>query len=356
MHRVPGKLILTLLAGLSLSLPGCQMVRQWVSPDPMGPFSTYRMPEELDAKQVVRLLNERGPSKLYCWQADSVSITASGEGMLVPMTLRANLAVQAPRNFRMTAKMLLVDEIDIGSNDERFWFWIRQAPKPYVFTSRHDRIAVAQQNIPIPFQPDWIIEALGVIPIDENDVQLVPVENPPRGQRWGKLISRRMSPQGTPVRKVTLVDLAHGVILEHALYDEKGDLIASAKLSDQHYEPHTNAVVPHRIDLNWPQTRMSLTLKLGPVQVNPQISGQLFALPSIPNCPVVDLGQMTANARPARSANPGRPLQQPVALTGGIEEDEPLPDSPDMQRHNAIPAPHGRVSRRQDREEAEVLE
>src|SRR5688572_7625852 len=116
MLRAPAKLILMLLTGLSMSLSGCQAIRQWVSPDPMGAFSTYRMPEEVDAAQVVRLLNERGPSKLYCWQADSVSITARGEGMLVPLTLRANLAVQAPRNFRMTAKVLLVDEIDIGSN------------------------------------------------------------------------------------------------------------------------------------------------------------------------------------------------------------------------------------------------
>ena len=317
------KIVWLLLAGLSFGLPGCHFFQ---NSDPFAPSSTCQMQdqEQMTPQQLVRHLNDRGASKLYAWRADNVNIASRG-AMAMPMSLSATLLVEAPRNFRLTAKVFGINEVDLGSNKERFWFWTKQSERPCILTARHEQIAIAQQRLAIPFQPDWIIEALGVIPLDDQDVQLIRLPQQPRGRRLGQLVSQRVSAQGEPVKKVTTVDLCHGIILEHALYNSRGQLLARAGLSEHHFEPGTGAVIPNRIDLEWPQTRMALTLTLGRIQVNPQISPQTFSMLQMPNTPVIDLG------KPLPGTSRARPHHQPVSLSTDVEEDD-LPDDPPPAR------------------------
>jgi hypothetical protein len=206
------------------------------------------------------------------------------------MSVSALLAVEAPRNFRLMASSVAGPEVDLGSNADQFWFWAKRVEKSqqYVFTARHDRLVQAQQRFRIPFQPDWLIEVLGVIPLDESELVYEP--GPP-GSHRANLISQRVSPQGEPVKKVTVVDTCHGLILEHALYNAQGNLIARACLLGHYNDPVSRAVLPSVIDLEWPPAQLGLTLSLGPMEVNPSLPPQTWALPSIPDYPVVDLGR-----------------------------------------------------------------
>ncbi len=79
----------------------------------------------------------------------------------------------------------------------------------------------------IPFQPDWLIEALGVVPIDPKQVTRM---EPGETHQTVNLISELLSPSGQPVQKVIRVDLRHGVVLGHYLYDANRRLIAKADL------------------------------------------------------------------------------------------------------------------------------
>ena len=48
--------------------------------------------------------------------------------------LRGWLVCQKPRNFRLVAKVIANPEIDMGSNNNEFWYWIRRMePHPYLF-------------------------------------------------------------------------------------------------------------------------------------------------------------------------------------------------------------------------------
>ena len=71
-----------------------------------------------------------------------------------------------------------------------------------------------------------------------------------------------------------------------------GRLIARAVLKD-YKKPGTSqdVTLPHRIDLDWPEAKLSLTIHLKTVEINPTcIAEQTWQLPDIPNYPLFDMG------------------------------------------------------------------
>jgi hypothetical protein len=164
-----------------------------------------------------------------------------------------------------------------------------------VFTARHEEMDVALQRFPIPFQPDWVVEALGVVPLEESETTLhIDEVDPLRAF----LIRNRTSPQGQPIKLVTVVNICHGIILEHRLLNAAGELVARAVLSQHRADPATGAVLPRQVDLDWPQARLGLTLQLGEIELNPAISPDVFGLPQISDSPVFDLGRASGPRQP----------------------------------------------------------
>jgi hypothetical protein len=215
----------------------------------------------------------------------------------MPVHLGGQIAVERPRNFRLTANVLGMDEeADFGSNTDWFWFWVKRANargKPsYVYQARHEDVANSQMLSQIPFQPDWLMEALGVVPIDAQHVTLHSEE---RSGQYVNLISERLSPSGQTVKKVIRVDLHRGLVLSHSLYDINGALIARAWL-DQHFrDKPTGIVLPHLIALEWPQANLKIKLEIGQIDVNPTtIPPRNWQVPKKdPYYPAFDIGALS---------------------------------------------------------------
>src|SRR5262245_9016074 len=55
-------------------------------------------------------------------------------------TLRANIAAMRPGRMRLEASTAVTGaEIDFGSNDELFWFWVKRNEPPAVYFARHSQ-------------------------------------------------------------------------------------------------------------------------------------------------------------------------------------------------------------------------
>jgi hypothetical protein len=226
-------------------------------------------------------------ARVQSWRCTDVKIRSSGP-LGLPVTLSAMLAVETPRHFRLLAHSMAGNEGDLGSNDERFWFWVRRADPPYIFTCRHDRVHIAQKQLRLPFRPDWMMEALGVVRIDPGEIGL---ETDPRQPHLVRLIRHRTSPQGQAVRQMTVVDVRQGILLEHHLWDGAGQPVAHARFQRHQRCAATGAVLPHRIELDWPQEQLGLSLELGQIEVNPgALPTTTFEVPEIEGSPEVDLG------------------------------------------------------------------
>lgn len=229
-------------------------------------------------------------SKIYAWRSTSITITAR----LLPMRLSGQVAVESPRNFRMRVTSVAGDEADFGSNPEQFWFWMRRNEPRHVYSCRHNDMDRAAQRLPLPFQPDWLIEVLGVIPLNESQFN---VDNTDARTYTVTLSSEQISPRGEPVKRLLLVDAQHGVVLGHSLFDARGSLIAKATLKNYRFHPlggpHNGVNFPHTIELDWPQANMAMTLNVGrDVEINPTgMPDATFIQPRMEGFPEFDLGR-----------------------------------------------------------------
>ena len=101
-------------------------------------------------------------------------------------------------NFRMKASFFGKNEVDIGSNASEFWFWALRNPDPYQYFCRYaDLRAGRVEMMPLPIQPEWVLEAFGLGPYGPADKYKLE----PDGPNTLRLVEKTVSPQGRPVRK-----------------------------------------------------------------------------------------------------------------------------------------------------------
>jgi hypothetical protein len=192
---------------------------------------------------------------------------------------RANIALDRPHRFRLRADTLLTGaEVDLGSNDELFWFWTRRSPEPTIYYCRHDQFSTSLAERVLPVEPEWLIEALGVAIIDPAGQNSEPV---PVGQGRLRIETRLPRPAGE-LRRIMVIDDARGWVLEQHLYDAAGQHLASAIMSGHHRDPLSNAILPRTVKIVWPLAKFEMTIELNSVQVN-QLAGDPQQLWSMPN-------------------------------------------------------------------------
>src|SRR3989304_1249897 len=158
-HPYRSGFVLLIITGLfAVSGASCpNMLRQPVQQLPRV------LPPSPTLDQLIQTVN-RNNSQIQSFYTDSA--TLSGQGF---PSLRASLAFGRPRFFRLHATSGLTGpEVDLGSNPDIFWFWVRRSDPPAIYYCRHDQFAASPARFSIPVQPDWLIEALGITEIDPS--------------------------------------------------------------------------------------------------------------------------------------------------------------------------------------------
>lgn len=281
-HSARSILCIAVLIVTLMSLSGCAGRRGLLAmgaKDPMAKAPRLSCGSDPRMEEVVAHLN-RNTERLHSWQANNVKIRTKG----VPVTLSGQLAVEKMRRIRLVVSSPLGTEFDLGSNDDQFWIWSRQ-PDPTFVTCKHENIDAVRQSYGVPFEPGWLMEALGVSPLPTSGVQL---EMLPTKEEL-RLVQQFYSAHGKPLRRVVLVNLKKGgIVTEHSLYDYNGAPIAIAKLGAHHYDQ--GIVLPHRVELNWPANELSVTMDLGRVDINPtSISSRVFEMQERRGCEIIQL-------------------------------------------------------------------
>ena len=89
------------------------------------------LPASPTLEQVMTVVN-RNSQLVHSFTADQAEIAVDGAPKL-----RANMAMTRPNNFRLQAGTLITGpELDLGSNDELFWFWVRRDDSNAVYYCR----------------------------------------------------------------------------------------------------------------------------------------------------------------------------------------------------------------------------
>lgn len=272
-------LLATICAGgLALS-SGCHLLGRRNPPPPL--FSPVLQPGASLTQVIEAVHNNSGRIQSF----SSHEVALSGPG--IPVTLRgASIVFERPRRLRIQAGTALTSELDVGSNDELFWFWVRRSEMPAVFFCRHDQYATCAAAQKIPVDPNWLIEAFGIVEFSPNERHQGPFVRPD-----GKLelLTERQTPCG-PATKKTVIDASTALVHEQHLYDYGGRLVASITVREHRLDPLTNLVMPRIIDLQYPQAEFSMLVNLGNAEINrPTHSQTLWSMPLIPGWPQVNL-------------------------------------------------------------------
>ena len=286
--------LLLLSTGL-LALSGASCPRTWqryINPPPRV------LPPSPTLVQVIDVVN-RNSSQIQSFSTNHASVSGAG----FP-SLPASLAFERPRRFRLRAGFGLTGpEIDLGSNDELFWFWMRRSQPPAIYYCRHDQFAISQAHMTTPFEPQWLIEALGVMEFDPA----LPHQGPqPLPDERLRIDTIRNTPEG-PLTKTTIVDSSQGWVLEQHLFDARQQLLASSVAGGHRQDPLSGLIMPTTVSIDLPPSKLRLRIDLGNVEIN-RLSGDrnsLWSMPSYPGAAPVNLAD--PNFRP-----PGAPA--PVAM------------------------------------------
>jgi hypothetical protein len=267
--------------GLLALSAGCKLFNP--TPDTVGPVGYNRTGGPPKADDLVAYLN-RNAQPVTSVEAKDALVTARQAGEQ-PIDLTSYLACQkgarpgTPPNFRLQSYVVGNEEVDIGSNNQEFWFWIKRAPQPYVYhCSYADFPEVAKRGaMPFPFQPEWVVEALGMAEYDPKAKYEVN-----ESKTTYDLVQRSRSPHGNEVAKVIAFHKApragQSQVAAYLIYeaDEKGQYpkdrppVCSAFIEDSQAVSvgGKTVVLPVKVRLSCPKEKVELTINLGKTKVN----------------------------------------------------------------------------------------
>ncbi len=298
---------LMVVLGLGLMALGCTSWTQQRRPDPAAVQGPVEKPE---ASQLVGYMNRRA-QRLQGISVDTLYLDATGAP-----EIRGSMACQKPRNFRLTGKKFSIPQVDLGSNDQEFWYWVKQGGD-HLYHCNHNAYSQGVVQLNFPFEPDWVLQALGMADYDPNDPYEVRMK-----QDTIELVQTTRSTQGQPIRKITVFDrltirpqmggTTKPQVRGYVIQDMGGQTLATAEINEVSWvsslvtDPTTGEQrqdyisYPVSLSLNWPQQEMQLDLLLREVTVNPSgLPSGLFQRPRLRNIDSLDLARQIPMGQPS---------------------------------------------------------
>lgn len=278
-------LLKSALAAAAFGCSGCK----WLQTNPFArpPQLPPKLPPEPTLAQVIEVVNANN-GRIESFSTQNASLSSPGLGP----TLRANVALQRPRSLRMRADFMSSPEIDLGSNEQGFWFWTKRGEPPAVYWCRHESYATSPAREMIPIEPLWLVDALGLAVLDPSQPHQGPTRLP--GNRL-QIDTAFQTAEG-PGRRIMVLDAAQGWILEQRLLNAQGMMLAASNTGNYQQDYLTGLWMARTVQIQVPPAKLSFRLDLGQVRIN-QLLGdpaELWAVPQYPGAPLVDIGRPPA--------------------------------------------------------------
>jgi len=277
---------------------------------PLGPPAPNVLTVGASIDQVISAVNLNA-GRIQSYQTNNASITVPGMPA-IPL-LRGNIVAQRPGRLRLQASTALTGpEVDMGSNDELFWFWVKRNEPPALYFSRHDQFVGSAAQQVMPIDPKWLLDALGMAQFSPNDQHQGPL---PHGDGTLEIRSIIQSPTGT-LTKSTVIDASRAWVLEQHIYDSGGQLMVSSRASRHRFYPAMGVSLPQEIEIRVPAMQLALSIDVGTVLLNQVAENPaLWTLPVLSGYPQIDLGSAPPGAVPTvGSASYSAPANGPSVV------------------------------------------
>ena len=263
------------------------------------------------------------------------NITVTSRRMGIPAS--GKLALERPRNFKLELSVGMSDVANIGSNDEKFWFWVKDSEEKAVYYCDYDEDGTSPLGGSL--QPDWITETLGMRVISDQESADMKVRP---GVEPGTLVlsHEQTTSQGETVFKEIVINEQNHRIREHRVYakDHK-TLLAHARIAEylevapsappSRLEDGPDKVyLPKKLKLEWLQERLSLEIQLSNVELNPVFDkarrDAIFVEPNFRGFKRLNLADRVRTQQPASSSTTVRETMPAPAPRIKLSDPTPL--------------------------------
>jgi hypothetical protein len=258
--------------------------------EPTGPLPNVPTREAL-----VDYLNANS-ERIRSMRIEDMSVRVSQGGPFSP-TIGAMMMVDKPRNFMLQASMLGKTMLVVGSNNDEFWFWNSKDKQPYQYYCSYRDFNEGRfpQQLPIAFQPEWLLEVMGLGSYGPADRYQVESDN--RGIR---LVEKTKTPHGKPIRKVILfnrreVQVPTPQVTGFQLLDEAtGRELVTVQVAKTQLiviDAERAAIIPLDMEIRMNDENLRLGLIFKGVKINPNIPEGAFVRRPIPGVQSFDLAR-----------------------------------------------------------------
>jgi len=267
-----------------LCLTGCNALQKlFLGKKETPPAADFTKVAQPTLEQITSTIN-RNSQNIRNFSTANASIRIPG----ALIALRSQLTFERPKRLRIqgSASTLTGQEFDFGSNDTIFWLWARRDTDE-MWYCRHDLYPLSPIRSFIPIDPDWLLEALGIVEFKPTDQHFGPTRM--ADKNW-EIISHCQMPSGQYIKR-TVIDSKTGWIKRQELYTPQSELIALAESSDWRFDRGTNVSYAKQITVQCQGMDGTMTIDLGSPTFNASASfaTSMFTMPTFPGYRAVDL-------------------------------------------------------------------
>lgn len=227
-----------------------------------GLFTNGPLPHTIELPDLAKEINEKNKKikSLYCSK-----MTIQTWDHSFGYRLSGTLAFEKDKRFNMTISSLFGTELNIGSNDELFWYWSARDIKPGVYWAKHEDFN--KTRLKTPFDPAFLRGSLGLDELTTDGLERVI-----QGKESTLLIYKTKSSTDEPLTKHVHLDATSKTIYYTDIIDKKGRHVSSRVLSLENG-------LPKDITFFWQEERRAMKLTLNKVKKNATISTTFWKLP-----------------------------------------------------------------------------
>jgi hypothetical protein len=276
-------------------------------------------------------------------------------GVAGKLTGRADgkLALERPRNFKLELRHLGAAKANIGSNDQEFWFWVQNEKDPSLYYC--DYAELESSALPITYQPDWIVEAMGLKTISSAEAAAIRTQPGPERGTTALFFPPVRNKADSYTRVMIVWDHNRRIKEYRILAGDRRTVLAQALIGRyRNYDVGPAAsgsgevcFLPESVRLDWKREQLALEVALQEVKINQfdsSRSAALFVEPTISGYTRVNLAEEAGNPSRESRATVRQTLPAPEPRSGGVKLGRPAPLADDAAIVPRLEKPPGQSS------------
>ena len=264
-------------------LTGCASLQNLFKSKNAPPPLPFTHDPQPTLEQITSGVN-RNSQTIQNFTTENASISVPGA--VIP--LHSRLTFERPKRLRIQGAVSSLgnQEFDFGSNDVLFWLWMRKNAGE-MWYCRHDQYPTCPVRSAIPIDPDWLIEALGMVEFKPTDQHFGPTRL--NDGNW-EIVSHCQTLSGQYIKR-TVIDAKIGWVVRQELYTPQNSLIASAEATDLRFDRGTGIYYVKRVSVQCQGMEGKMTIDLGSPTFNSSalFSASMFEMPMFEGYRAVDL-------------------------------------------------------------------